>query len=148
MVSGSDISVSGNVGSVVVGAFRDSRLFVGYTGADDGSGTFVVPATLTTFRSTGPADGFQNSRVVATDFKTVVIRNLDATNDDEKFGFYANDSLGSITVIGPTKFRYDPGLPTPRGVGDFEVMIVYPPRRRVGSDWPRRQWRVPEIPMG
>ena len=121
-VTGSDIIVNGNVGSVVVGAFRDSRLFAGYTGADDGSGTFNLPATVTSFRSTGKIDGFQNSRVIATFIKSATITNLDSTNS-ANFGFYAG-SVGALSVIGPTKFKFDPTLSARQGVDDFEVMIV------------------------
>ena len=123
-VTGSDIFVTGNVGSVVVGAFRDSRLFAGYTGADDGSGTFNFPATVNTFRTTSKTDVFENSRVIANKFKTVTITNLDSTNSSNKFGFYADTSLGAITVTGPTKFKYIAELQAPQGVGDFEVRIV------------------------
>ena len=123
VVSGSDIMVNGNVGAVVVGAFRDSRLLAGYTGPDDGTGTFNFPATVTTFRSLGQLDGFQNSRVIATSFMFVTITNLDITNPTP-FGFYADTSLGSITVIGPIPFKYDRTILAPQGIGDFEVMIV------------------------
>ena len=127
-VTGSDIFVIGNVGTVVVGAFRDSRLFAGYTGADDGSGNFNLPATVATFKQTGKIDGFQDSWVIATNFKTATIAGLDASNAGKKFGFYAKTSLGtklgSIKVVGPTTFKYDPALPTPQGVDDFEVSIV------------------------
>jgi hypothetical protein len=123
-VIGSTISVMGNIGNVSVGAFRDSRLFAGYTVAEDGTGTFSLPATVTTFRSTDKNDGFHNSRVVATNLKSVVIQNVDATNGAEKFGFYAHDSLGSISVIGPTRFKYNASLPTPQRIGDFEVMLL------------------------
>lgn len=124
VVSGSNIMVGGNVGSVVVGAFRDSRLFAGYTGPDvpDPTG-FNLAATVRTFKSTGKVDGFQNSRVIATDFKTVTLTSLDSTNSDY-FGFYADDSLGSISVIGPEKFKYEPALSGPQGVHEFEVMII------------------------
>ena len=79
---------------------------------------------MTTFKATGNSDGFQNSRVIATNFKTVTITNLDSTNSASKFGFYADTSLGAINVIGPTKFKYNAALPTPQGLGDFEVRIV------------------------
>jgi hypothetical protein len=124
VVSGIDITVGGNVGSVVVGAFRDSRLFAGYSGDDDGSGMFNVPATVTTFRSTGKLDGFQDSRVIATNFKTVSLTSIDSTNDGEKFGFYADQSLGAVSVIGPIRFKYNAAFPTPQGIGDFAVKIV------------------------
>lgn len=123
IVTASDMFVTGNVGTVTVGAFRNSRLFAGYSGANDGSGTFGVDATLNSFRSIGKTDGFQNSWVIATSFKTVHIANLDATNAGIKFGFYADKSLGAITVLEPP-FKYDPSQPTPQGIGDFEVNIV------------------------
>jgi hypothetical protein len=123
-ITGSDITVGGNVGLVQVGAFRDSLLFVGYSGDDDGTGVFNFPGTLTMFKSTGKVDGFENSRVIATNFRTVTITNLDSTNSANKFGFYAGASLGAINVLGPTKFRYDSSLPTPQMLGDFEVKIV------------------------
>jgi hypothetical protein len=123
-VTGSDIFVAGNVGPVAVGAFRDSRLFAGYAGPDDGTGTFTIPATVTAFRAKDLVDAFRNSRVIATNFKTVTIAGLVSTNPTSKFGFYADASLGAITVLGPTRFEYDPNLPTPQGVDDFEVKLV------------------------
>jgi Calx-beta domain/Bacterial Ig-like domain len=124
-VTGSDIFVTGNVGNVSVGAFRDSRLFAGYSGPDNGiGGNFNFAATVNKFSSTGKTDGFQNSQVIATNFKTVTIKNLDSTNSASKFGFYAHASLGAINVLGPTKFKYNAALPTPQGIGDFEVKIV------------------------
>lgn len=123
-VTGSDIFVNGNVGNVVVGAFRDSRLFAGYTGTDDGLGTFGFAATVTMFKSVSKTDWFQNSRVVATSFKSVSITNLDLTNEGNYFGFYAHKSLGVINVAGPTKFHYIATLPTPQRIDDFEMQIV------------------------
>jgi hypothetical protein len=124
-VTGSDIMVSGNVGAVVVGAFRDSRLFAGYTGPDepDPAG-FNFPATVSTFRVTDRTDGFENSRVIATAYKSVSIASLDASDPAGHFGFYAHASLGAITVIGPTRWTYNPSRSTPQGLGDFEVDIV------------------------
>jgi hypothetical protein len=124
-VTGSDIRVAGNVGAVVVGAFRDSRLFAGYAGPDDGRGAFNLPATVGTFRATGKFDDFQNSRVIATAFKAVGIASFynspDATTE---FGFYADASLGAVTVTGPVKWKYNAALPTPQALGHFEVRIV------------------------
>jgi hypothetical protein len=122
-VSGSDIKVNGNVGGVRVGAFRNSRLFAGYQGADDGTGTFTTQATVAAFVSTGRFNGFENSRLIATAFKYAWINNLDSTNSSP-FGFYADASLGVITVISPLRFIYDPTISAPQGVGDFEVAIV------------------------
>jgi hypothetical protein len=62
--------------------------------------------------------------VYATFFESVTIVNLDSNNPLGKFGFYADESLGAISVVGPTKFKYDAAGSTPQGLDDFEVMIV------------------------
>ncbi|HVK13186.1 MAG TPA: Ig-like domain-containing protein, partial [Gemmataceae bacterium] len=102
-VTDSDVKVTGHVGSVTVGAFRDSRLLVGYTGPDvpEQSG-FTTPAALTTFRATGPSNAFQNSYVFATSFRAVTLTSVDFDNENKEFGFYADVSVGSVCVIGPT----------------------------------------------
>ncbi|HEX3150424.1 MAG TPA: choice-of-anchor Q domain-containing protein [Gemmataceae bacterium] len=123
-VTNSDIFVNGNVTTFSVGAFRDSRLFAGYSGPDDGSGAFNLPASVTTFTVTGKTDGFQNSRVIATSFKTVTLTSLDSTNGNNEFGFYADTAVGSLKVVGPTAFKYDPKNPAPQGPDDFKVRIV------------------------
>jgi hypothetical protein len=124
IVSDVAIAVAGNVGAAVVGAFRDSRLFAGYAGPDDGTGTFNFPATVGTFRATGKSDGFEDSRVIATAFRAVTITDLDSADPAGPFGFYAHASLGAVTVVGPTKWKYDPARPTPQGLGDFVVQVV------------------------
>jgi hypothetical protein len=127
-VTGSDIMVNGNVGTVVVGAFRDSRMFVGYSGPDDGTGTFAQPGfTVGTFRANGKFDDFQNSRVIATAFKSVSIANYFNSPDvNTEFGFYADVSLGKITVSTPVRWAYNASLPTPQGlgIGWFVVQLV------------------------
>jgi hypothetical protein len=42
------------------------------------------------FKAAGTADGFPDSRVIATDGKSVMITNPDSTNPASKFGFYAD----------------------------------------------------------
>jgi hypothetical protein len=124
-VTGSDMMVKGNVGSVLVGAFRDSHLYVGYTGPEVPEQTgYTTAAALGTFKASSVLDGFQNSYVFATSFKTVTLRSVDADNADDEFGFYADTSVGNFNVIGPTKFKFNPTLPPLQGIGDFEVMIV------------------------
>ena len=91
--------------------------------ADDGSGSFNLPATLGSFRASGKAEGFKNSRVIATSIKSAAITNLVSTNPAD-FGFYADVSVGALRVIGPTSFRYDPTLSAWQGVDDFEVRVV------------------------
>jgi len=122
-VSDSFIKVDGNVGGVRVGAFRNSRLFAGYEGADDGTGQFTKQATVASFVSTGKFNGFENSRLIATAFVNAWIASLDSTNPSP-FGFYADVRLGAITVVSPLKFIYDPTISAPQGIGAFEVAIV------------------------
>ena len=125
-VTGSDIRVAGNVGAVAVGAFRGSRLFAGYDGPDDGTGTFAPAGfTVGTFRATGRFDDFQDSRVIATGFRSVAIANYyDSPDVTAEFGFYADTSLGRVTVRAPVRWAYDPALPTPQTLGDFFVVKV------------------------
>jgi hypothetical protein len=79
---------------------------------------------VTTFKAVGKVDGFQDSRVIATRFQSVMIANVDSTNPASPFGFYADVTLGAITVTGPIKWKYDPGRATPQGFGEFEVKVV------------------------
>ena len=123
----SDIIVNGNVGIVVVGSFRGSRLFAGYGGPDipDPAG-FNLAATVTAFRSTSKVDGFQNSRVIATAFQVGRrIASLDSTNSGGPFGFYARHQLGRHYCDRPDDGgQYQRRRPEPQGLGDFEVKIV------------------------
>jgi FG-GAP-like repeat/Calx-beta domain/Bacterial Ig-like domain len=123
-VTGGDFTIAGNVGNVVVGAFRDSLLSAGYTGADDGTGTFNSASTVNLFRSTSKTDGFENSRVIATNIRSALIRSLDSNNSGNQFGFYADGSIGKVRVVGPTAFQYDASLLGPPFLADFWVMIV------------------------
>ena len=74
----------------------------GYTGPDmpDPAG-FYMPATVGVFRTTSRFDGFQDSYLVATAFRTVVLNGLDAANDGTGFGVYADASLGVVSVLSP-----------------------------------------------
>lgn len=114
-----NILVSGHVGNVIVGAFRDSRLFAGYTGADDGSGTFTSPAIINMFKATSRDDGFQSSYVVATRVNSALLMSLDSVAA-EKFGFYVQASIGNVTVVQPFRFKYGVG----QGLDNFEVQVV------------------------
>jgi hypothetical protein len=106
-------SVNGDVGSVAVGAFRDSLLYVGYSGADDGSGAgglgFYLPATVSAFRSTGKQDGFADSRVIATNIQTVTLSSADTANDGAPFGFDFHGAFGGLSVKNP-KLSYNEKL--------------------------------------
>jgi hypothetical protein len=122
-VSGSTISVGGNVGSVVVGSFTDSRLLAGYTGANDGSGTFTPGVTVGEFVVTGKTDAFARSYVFASDFKSVSLASVKADDGGTKFGFLAHESIKHLSVANPT-FHYVAGGSITQGVQDFEADIV------------------------
>jgi subtilisin-like proprotein convertase family protein len=124
-VAGSDISVDGWVNLIQVAAFRDSRLFAGYTGPDDGTGTFdVVPATVTKFNVTSPSGGFENSHVIASTIKAVSLASIVPDNDLVDFGFAADQTIGSLKVKAPQVFAFVPTDLSEQGVQDFKVRIV------------------------
>ncbi|HEX3149809.1 MAG TPA: Ig-like domain-containing protein [Gemmataceae bacterium] len=130
-VSGSTIQVGGltgtvgDVGSVSVGAFVDSRLFAGYTGPDDGSGTFNLPSTVGSFVVTGKTKAFAHSYAIASNFKNVVLTSVDADNAGTKFGFLFDTLMKSLTVKSPA-FKFDPAGPVEQhmSLGDFFVKKV------------------------
>ena len=124
VVAGSDITVNGNVGSVVVGAFRNSRLFAGYTGPDDGTGSFNTPATVTSFKATGKFDGFENSVVIATAVNTAFLRSVDSTNGGVPLGFIVKNALGHLTIGSPPMFTYRPADGALKVLDDFVVEVV------------------------
>jgi hypothetical protein len=123
MVLGSDIDVGGTVGSVTARGFVDSHLFAGYAGPDDGGGEFsVTPATIRSFRVTGPADAYANSTVIASVLKTAVLKSVRGANA-HPFGFIANDSITRLRVLS-NDFVYDRFWPLPQGFDDFEVRVL------------------------
>jgi hypothetical protein len=109
LVTGSDIMVTGNVGSVVVGGFNNSRLFAGYVGPDvpDPSG-FNFQSTVNSFRNTGLAGAFQNSRVVATNVMSAFLKNVTMDNSGNAFGFFAQNTVVRLTLAGPPALTYVP----------------------------------------
>ena len=69
-IIGSLIETTGFVSSVSAFGFHGSRLFVGFTGADEGVGTFNPAGQLGAFTVTGKVDGFQDSYVIASSFRS------------------------------------------------------------------------------
>jgi predicted outer membrane repeat protein len=124
VIAGSDLRVGGNVTSVSAARFLGSRLFAGYDGPDDGSGGFSTPATIKSFRVTGPTDAFADSTVIASALKTVVLKSVRGENDDDPFGFIADDSIHSLKVTS-TGFVYDRFQPLMQGFDDFEVRVLW-----------------------
>jgi hypothetical protein len=107
---------------VSVGSFVNSRLFAGYTGADDGSGAFNLPSTVGSFTAKGPTSAFDNSFVIASSFKNVMLASVDPDNAGTKFGFVYHTSLRALSVRS-TKFKFDPIGPPIQDMpsSDFEV---------------------------
>lgn len=114
------IQVGGNVGSVTAVAFDHSRLFAGYTGADDGSGDFNVPAIVGKFKVTGRTDAFAHSYAIATEFKAITLTSIRADNGGTAFGVFADTKIGSLTILLPEKVKY----PDLGPVGDFTAGVV------------------------
>jgi hypothetical protein len=126
--SGSTIKVGGgagtvgDIGSVSVGSFVNSVLFAGYSGPDDGSGTFNLPSTVSSFTVTGKLNAFSHSFAIASNFKTVSLASVDPNNSGTKFGFVYHTSLKALSVKS-TKFKFDLNGPPTQDMpsSDFEV---------------------------
>jgi parallel beta-helix repeat protein len=124
-VSGTTIEVVGNVGSVSVGSFWNSRLDAGYTGANNGGGTFDAASAVGPFRVTAKTAGFQNSYVIATTIKPVTLASITETNGGTTFGFIAGETLTGLTVTAPTqKFKFDPTQPSPQGLPGWDFQAI------------------------
>ena len=119
-VLGTTIDVSGNVGSVSAGTFVNSNLYAGYNATlDTYSGR-----TVGSFKVTGKTNGFRNSFVHATNFKSVTLASVTEDNGDTPFGFTADGAVTGLSVTSP-KFKYNPKLViNPQFIDDFEVRIV------------------------
>jgi hypothetical protein len=123
-ILGSRILVDGRVNELSALGFRDSRLFAGYTGADDGSGTFDPVGSIGSFQVRAAADGFANSHVIASSIRNVSLSSVDADNDRTEFGFVADVSIGRVKVKSPA-FSFVPRIDgTSKVLGDFEVKVV------------------------
>ena len=105
---------------MTAGTFVNSRLYAGYT---RNPGTFS-DRTVRSFKVTGKEDGFENSHVYATTFKSVTLASVTQNNGGTPFGFTADGAVSGLSVTSP-KFKYKPNDSTnPQGIGDFEVRIV------------------------
>jgi hypothetical protein len=141
-VSGSTISVMGNVNLVSVGSFLNSNLYAGYNGTN-----FPVVATVNTFQAKAAANAFAHSFLYASNFKNVRLTSLDPNNGGTKFGVYANFSIKSMSVKTPG-FKYDPKGPNPQAiVPDFEAKILHLPIPPVGHGV-RRALAAPHLTVG
>jgi len=119
-VHDSEIDVAGSVSAVTVGAFVDSHLFAGYTGPLGGGGTYLPGATVTLFQTTSKAGTFANSSVAADVVKTVSLWKADGPNGGNKFGVFADTSIGTVKVRSTRKVFKNP---TDDGFDDFRVEV-------------------------
>ena len=79
---------------------------------------------LKTFLTTGLANSFQESDVIASEIRSVSIRTLDTTSDDGvDFGLTAAESFGKVWVGAPF-LRYAAGQALPPAIDDFSLRIV------------------------
>jgi ELWxxDGT repeat protein len=115
----------GDVGSVSVGAFLNSRLFAGYSGSDNGSDDFNLPSTIGSFVVTGKDKAFAHSFVVAYNFKNVSLASVDPDNSHVKFGFFFKNRMTTLAVKS-TGFKFDAKGPPVQDMesSDFEVAKV------------------------
>jgi Calx-beta domain len=127
-VTGSTIRVGitgtvADVGRVSVGSFVNSHLFAGYSGPDNGSGSFNLPSTVSSFIVAGKKDAFDNSYVLATNFLSVQLASVKTDNGKTKFGFLADNAIRKLTIKNPA-FKYVTGGSITQGELDFEAYIV------------------------
>lgn len=125
-VTGSTFLADGNVSTVNVGSFVNSRLFAGYTGPDNGTGTFTTASTIGPFIVKSKTDGFANSYVIATNFKNITLASADTTNGGTKFGFVYKTNFAGLTLkVGTVTKKYDKVLGGTQDIeGDLRVTKV------------------------
>lgn len=121
-VDGSQIDVTGRVGSVTVGSFKNSYLYAGYTGNKSGGGTFDPIGYIGSFRTTAATGSFENSSVIGTSIGTVTLKNVVVDNADDKFGVYADLGIKRVAVTVPAILAINPTSPTVED--DFEVKVI------------------------
>src|SRR5205085_590895 len=110
----------GDVGTVSVGAFDNSRLFAGYT--DSGAGSFNLPSTIGLFAVTGKTNAFAHSFVYAANFKNVSLKSVNTDNGGTKFGVVYHTLLKVLSVKTPS-FKFNTKGPATQDMpmSDFEV---------------------------
>jgi hypothetical protein len=120
------VDVTGNVKTVAVGSFWNSRLDAGYTGPDDGTGTYDFPAFIGKFTVASRTNGFQSSHVIASTINSVVLASVNPDNAGTPFGFIANQALKALRVTSPTQFFvFNPFANSPQttpALGDFRAI--------------------------
>jgi hypothetical protein len=128
-VTGANFRVAGTVDSFRSGEFVDSLLFVGFDPANPANplagGDFTSGLRLGLFKVSGLKDStapaFDNSYVAASTIGTVSLKSVDDANVSE-FGIVAQQLRRARIHV--SEFQFDPELPSPQGVGSFEIWIV------------------------
>ena len=114
----------GDIGSVSAGSFINSRLFAGYSGQDDGPGSFNLPSTIGSFIVAGKSAVFADSFVIASNFKSISLASVDPDNGGTKFGFLFDTAMNRLSVRSP-RFAYNRTGPSEQDLGaDFVVKKV------------------------
>lgn len=108
-----------------VGSFVNSLLFSGYTGPDDGSGSFNLLSTVNSFIVKETTTAFSGSFVIASNFKNVSIASVGPNNGGTKFGIIYHALLTALSVKSPA-FKFDPKGPAGQNMlsSDFYVKKV------------------------
>lgn len=133
LVDDSDFNVTGNIGSFTSYGFTDSRLFGGYTGADNGTGAFngTVKTTIGSFKTLANAKAvpaltgaFANSSVIADTITAVTLATVTTNNGGaDPFGIYADTAYTSVYITA-TKTKFLGKTTTTHTDGDFSIKIV------------------------
>jgi hypothetical protein len=118
IVSNANFSIEGDVGSFTALGFADSELYAGYSGANDGSGNFNLPATIKSFKVTGKNEAFIDSFVIAATIKTANIMSIDP-DSAITYGL-AGHNIGTVSLTMPIKAKLVGG----DSQGSFEVLLV------------------------
>lgn len=119
----STIDVAGDVGLVSATSFTGSTLLAGYSGPEDGTGTFDVAATVKSFLIKGDNNAFSDSNVIASTFRNVSLRTIGLLNGGTPFGFYADNAINKLVYGKPVLFMYRAGDPDAQ-INDFVVKVV------------------------
>ena len=124
-VENSQIDVIGNIGTVSVFNFTNSRLFGGYSGPADGvGGAFnLIPTTINLFKTT---NRFDNSSVVVSKIKTAILSDVGTTTGGTTFGLFADLGFTNVTVTidGVTMKKVKAGVGSLTPVANFHFDMV------------------------
>jgi hypothetical protein len=120
------IDVTGNIGSVSVNEFVNSRLYGGYI---PGHGFDIVTTKIGSFRTSanqklGLTGKFANSTIYADTLKSATLANVIATNNGTPIGVVVDTAYGSVTfaISGAKSTTKNSDLFAP--IDDFDVAVI------------------------